>query len=112
MSLGDNILDGLSKPEPIAMEIEAWGVTVYFTPFTLAESQKIAKKHPGLAENPIGNAGGIVEALIMKLKDEHGEPVFTLEHKAKLMRRPVDEIAGVFVAINGASETVEGAEKN
>lgn len=111
MSLRDQIKANAPEVERVEVVIEKWGVTAYFKPFNLKESQRLAKKYPELADNPMGSADGIAEALVMKLEDADGNPVFTLEDKPWLMRRPVNEIIDVFTAIQTVS-SVEDHEKN
>jgi hypothetical protein len=43
---------------------------------------------------------------------EKAKKVFTLEHKPKLMRQPIGEIADLFSHVFSTAETIEDAEKN
>lgn len=66
------------------IEVPEWGENgspflIYSTPFTLAEKDKIFK---GSQESSLKV---LVDCLILKAKDEKGDPIFTLEHKRDLL---------------------------
>lgn len=66
------------------IEVPEWGedgkpFLIYSTPFTLAEKDKIFK---GSQESSLKV---LVDCLILKAKDEKGDPIFTLEHKRDLL---------------------------
>lgn len=109
--LRDKILESFHEYDRTEIEIEPWGVTAYFRPLVNLEAQKIGRKYPTFATNPMGNIEAMVDIIIMKLEDEKGDKVFTLEDKRALMNRKMSEIVSVYQAID-AVESVEDHEKN
>lgn len=72
-----------SSKEVKVIEVPEWGdenspLLIYATPMTLAEKRKLFH---GTKETDIFV---LVDLLIMKAKDQKGDPIFTLEHKRDL----------------------------
>lgn len=86
------------------------GQKLFASPITASDLQHVLKKHPNLLNGT--DLGGMVEVIIRKVEDEQGEKVFTLEHKAKLMRLPVAELTELFNGAFSGFESPEDAEKN
>ena len=105
MSLADELLTWDDARRPI----EWRGKTVYVSALTVSDLQHVLKKHPDVLSGK--DLGGMVEVIIRKVEDEKGEPVFTLEHKPKLMRQPMNEITDLFNSVFSEMETYEEAEK-
>lgn len=89
------------------IDVPEWGVTIYWTPLTLEEANKLAR-----GAEARGKPGTAADLIIMKAVDEKGEKLFTIEHKQKLEQK-VDR--NVLLRISNAmmgDASVEGAEKN
>lgn len=113
-SLASRIAAKRSSVDRKSVEVEEWGddgdpVVLYFSDVTALDIQKIERKHPGFMAKTTMPA--MVETIILKCEDEHGEPVFSVEDKPTLMREPIGVIAKLFGAIFNATP-VEDHEKN
>jgi hypothetical protein len=91
----NNILDRAKthfKNQSVKMiEVPEWGengvpLIIYSTPFTLAEKDRIYK---GTQEQSLKV---LVDCIILKAKDEKGDPLFTLEHKRDLLHSVSPEV--------------------
>lgn len=76
----------VSISEPREIIVPEWGengkpLSVFVTPLTLAEKRKLFKK----AQD--GDIGFLVDAVIMKAKDENGEPLFTVNNRVDLTHK-------------------------
>lgn len=63
------------------IEVPEWKLTVYSTPVTLAEKNRLYKK------SRESDMELLVDILLMKATDANGQKLFTLEHKATLLNR-------------------------
>lgn len=106
MSIGDSLLDWESKRFGFAWR----GEKLFSSPVTVQDLQMILKKHPNVMNGT--DLAGMVEVIIRKVEDENGERVFTLEHKPKLMRLPIGDVAELFNRVFSTVEYEEDAEKN
>jgi len=106
MSLADDLLDWDNARSSFIWR----GQKLYTSQVTVADLQQILKKHPNVLNGT--DLGGMVEIILRKVEDENGERVFTLEHKPKLMRMPVNEITDLFNNVFSGFESPEDAEKN
>jgi len=106
MSLADELLTWENNRRPIEWRDR----TVYASAITVADLQHVLKKHPDVLSGK--DLGGMVEVIIRKVEDEKGDPIFTLEHKPKLMRMQLNDISELFNAIFNEIEGPEDAEKN
>lgn len=84
MAFIDEICGG--DEELLSVEVPEWSrgdetCIVYFTPFTLADLKKIRKHAKGSDDE------AIAYTVIFKAMNKNGDPLFTLEDKAKLMRK-------------------------
>lgn len=78
--------------------VDVLGVAVFVTPLTVGEQTLITAKHPDDA------ALQMAEMLVLKCRDENGEPVFAKEDKTALKRAVAgDRLGPVIAAINGRS---------
>lgn len=64
-----------------AIEVPEWKLTIYATPVTLAEKNKLYKKS---RENDMEL---LVDVLIMKAVDEKGEKLFNIDHRLTLLNK-------------------------
>ena len=106
MSLADSLLEWDDTRRPFTWR----GQKLFAGAVTVADLQHIIKKHPNVMNGT--DLAGMVEVIIRKVENEGGEKVFTLEHKPKLMRQPIGEIADLFSHVFSTAETIEDAEKN
>jgi len=106
MSLADTLLEWSDSRKAFTWR----GQTLYAGAVTVSDLQHILKKHPNVMNGT--DLAGMVEVIIRKVEDEKGERVFTLEHKPKLMRMPVGDVADLFNQVFSGIETPEDAEKN
>lgn len=92
------------------IEVPEWGdegkpFLIYSTPFTLAEKDKIFK---GSQESSLKV---LVDCLILKAKDEKGDPLFTLEHKRDLLNSVdpdvIVRIANEMIATASVEDTIK-----
>lgn len=79
---------------------------IYVSPMTILEQRELARRYK---DDPHSY---LVGALIMKARDEKGEPVFNLEDKDTLMRRCPASLVQWMAAEISRSASVEDAEKN
>jgi hypothetical protein len=93
------------------IEVPEWGengqpFVIFSTPFTLAEKDKIFK---GSQESSMKV---LVDCLILKAKDEKGDPIFTLEHKRDLLNSVDPDVIVRIANEMIATASVEDAIKN
>lgn len=79
---------------------------IWVSPMTILEQRELARRYK---DDPHSY---LVGALIMKARDEKGDPVFTLDDKDTLMRRCPASLVQWMAAEISRSSTVEEAEKN
>lgn len=79
---------------------------IFITPMTILEQRELSRRYK---DDPHSY---LVGALIMKARDEKGDPVFTLEDKDTLMRRCPASLVQWMAAEISRTATVEEAEKN
>jgi hypothetical protein len=79
---------------------------IFVSPMTIIEQRELSRRYK---DDPHSY---LVGALIMKARDEKGEPVFTLEDKDTLMRRCPASLVQWMAAEISRSATVEEQEKN
>jgi len=84
MSVIDNMVQHFSNKDIREVVIEEWGdgenpLIIFVTPFTLAEQKKLYS----MAKDD--NMEMLAYTLILKAKDQNGEPMFTMGDKATLM---------------------------
>lgn len=96
------------------IEVPGWGekdspVKVYYGPLLAGELNRIQRKHPQFLNNASFEAQ--IDLIILKAETGQGDKLFTLEHKAGLMREEVSIISTVAAALM-SGDTVEDAEKN
>lgn len=106
MSLADSLLEWDDSRRPFTWR----GQKLFAGAVTVADLQHIIKKHPNVMNGT--DLAGMVEVIIRKVENQDGEKVFTLEHKPKLMRQPVGEIADLFNQVFNSIEAPEDSEKN
>lgn len=63
------------------IEVPEWKLTVFASPMTLAEKNRMYKKSRD------SDMELLVDILIMKATDEHGAKLFTVEHKITLLNK-------------------------
>ena len=63
------------------IEVPEWTLTIFSTPMTLAEKNRVYKKSQD------SNMDLLVDILIMKATDEAGKKLFTIEHRATLLNK-------------------------
>lgn len=79
---------------------------IWVSPMTIIEQRELARRYK---DDPHSY---LVGALIMKARDEKGDPVFTLDDKDTLMRRcPASLVQWMAGEISRAA-SIEDAEKN
>lgn len=89
-----------------SLDVPEWQMTVYFSPLTMQEAQRLVKVND--REGPL--AAG-VDTLIMKCLDAQGERLFTIADKPIFMRKADRRVIERIVnAISGESdaETIAG----
>lgn len=102
--------------EPLEIRVPEWDqdgdeFTVYSTPMTMHERQKILMGNPSDQEVS-------VNVVILKAKDKDGNPVFTKEDKQTLMRSASSSVikrisqAIINYSNQGAQDDVEELVKN
>lgn len=64
-----------------AIEVPEWKLTIYSTPVTLAEKNKLYKK------SRESDMELLVDVLIMKATDEKGEKLFNIDHRLTLLNK-------------------------
>ena len=112
--LAKQIAAKLAEREKLHVDVPEWGepdkpVRLYFDKFNIRDMSKLQRKYKDFATNPTLDA--MVDAIIAKVEDEHGEKVFTIEDRPTLMGAEVGTIAMIFSAVfNGP--TFEEHEKN
>jgi hypothetical protein len=112
--LAKRIAAKLAEREKLHVDVPEWGepgkpVRLYFDRFNIRDMSKLQRKYKDFATNPTLDA--MVDAIIAKVEDEHGENVFTIEHRPMLMGAEVGTIARIF-GIIFSGPNVEEAEKN
>lgn len=91
-------------------------VSLFATPLTAGDFEHAARrtKNPNFTQSP--TIEGMVEILIRKCRDEHGEAAFNLVDKSGMMKWKTDLIAEIFGALFGDlvvdDEAVEDHVKN
>jgi hypothetical protein len=89
----------------LTKRVEILGVAVFVAPLTVAESSRVTAMHPNDA------AQRQAEILVLKCRDEDGNPVFTKDDKPALVRDVAgDRFTPIFAVLNGASVDAQ-AEK-
>ena len=63
------------------IEVPEWKLTVYATPVTLAEKNRLYKK------SRESDMELLVDLLIMKASDANGQKLFTIDHKPTLLNK-------------------------
>lgn len=63
------------------IEVPEWKLTIYATPVTLAEKNRLYRK------SKESDMELLADVLIMKAQNEKGEKMFTIEHKATLLNK-------------------------
>lgn len=63
------------------IEVPEWKLTIFATPMTLAEKNRVYKKSQD------SNMDLLVDILIMKATDEAGKKLFTIEHRPTLLNK-------------------------
>lgn len=79
---------------------------IFITPMTILEQRELSRRYK---DDPHSY---LVGALIMKARDDKGEPVFTLDDKDTLMRRCPASLVQWMAAEISRSASVEEQEKN
>jgi len=79
---------------------------IYVSPMTVAEQRELSRRYK---DDPHSY---LIGAIIMKARDEKGEPVFTLEDRDTLMRRCPASIVQWMAAEISRVTTVEEREGN
>jgi len=70
------------------IEVPEWKMTIYSSPVTLAEKNKLYQKSKN------NDIELLVDILIMKAQDENGEKLFTIENRAALLNKADSSIIG------------------
>ncbi len=63
------------------IEVPEWKLTIYATPVTLAEKNRLYRK------SKESDMELLADVLIMKAQNDKGEKLFTIEHKATLLNK-------------------------
>jgi len=97
------------------IEVPEWGnedepMVIYSSALLAGEFNRLQKKHPDFLNNM--TIEGLVDLIIMKGQDEHGEKCFDIGDKPILMRQPVSIVSTVAGALMGEINSIEDAEKN
>lgn len=92
MKLIERVVAHYDAPGVQSVEVPEWGEegkpqVIYWRPITLQEKQRLATV--GMDE---GMVVRLVDALILKALDAEGNKLFTLEDKAKLLRKADPEV--------------------
>jgi hypothetical protein len=111
---GEQIAANRAARERHSVEVSEWGtedspLVIYYGAVTGSDIDKVQRKHKDFLTNPTMPA--MVEVLLIKSEDEHGEKIFTLEDKPTLMREPFEIITRVFGTVFNAT-SLEEQEKN
>lgn len=77
----DLVRDHFSSLGTKAIEVPEWKLTIYSTPVTLAEKNKLYKK------SRESDMELLVDVLIMKATDEKGEKLFNIDHRLTLLNK-------------------------
>jgi hypothetical protein len=77
----DRIKEHFSSLGTKKIEVPEWKLTVYATPVTLSEKNRLYRKSRD------SDMELLVDILIMKACDESGQKLFTLDHKITLLNR-------------------------
>lgn len=80
-------------------------ITLYARPLSPADVKTIRRKFPEFTTQP--EPAAMVEAILLKAKDEHGNTVFKPKHGAILNRCKTDVIGNIFEALFGDQFTAE-----
>ena len=83
-------------------------VKLFSGPLTPNDMKIIGKRHPNFMMAP--TMEGMVDLIILKARDANGQKMFTLEHRALLMRLPSSIVTGVFGELFGEQMTPETDE--
>lgn len=83
-------------------------VKLFATALTPNDLKIIARKHPNFMMQP--TMDGMIDLIINKARGADGQKVFTLEHRALLMRLPSAVTTGVFGDLFGEQLTPETEE--
>jgi hypothetical protein len=95
------------------IEVPEWGesddqpLAIYFSPFTLADKQKLAE----VGERE-GFLARLADALIMKATDAEGKKLFTIDEKRALRTKVDPDVIARVVAEMMRTPSVDDMEKN
>lgn len=81
-------------------KIGAADVVLMAQPLTPADMTQISRKHPNFTSSP--SLEGMIDLMIMKCKDSHGQLAFAKTNKSLLMRVGTDKIGEIFGELFGA----------
>jgi hypothetical protein len=103
MSVKKKLIDLLKEDlQARKTRVDVLGMAVYVTPLTLGEQMQINAKHPD------DGALRFAEMLVVKCRDENGEPVFAKDDKTALKRAiAADHLEAVIKAITGPAVSVQ-----
>lgn len=105
-------LDAMSElyAETRSFYFEPLKQTVYYTDITPLEWRKMNAKHPNWMGGSL-DPDAMIDMIIMKALDDKGEPLFSLEHKTRMLRWKGIYLAELFGQLTNV-ESAEDAEKN
>jgi len=75
-------------------------VRFFSRPLTSSDMTKISRAHPNFGASPTFE--GMVDLLILKVRDEHGEKGFDRSDKPVLMRVSTEKVGEIFAALFGS----------
>ena len=70
------------------IEVPEWKLTIYATPVTLAEKNRLYRK------SKESDMELLADVLIMKAQNDKGEKLFTIEHKPTLLNKADSNVVG------------------
>ncbi len=94
------------------VEVPEWGedgksLFVYFSPLTLQEKQRLEQ-----ARDREGRIAALADLVVLKAMDAEGKKLFTVEHKAILLRTADTDVLSRIANAIAAGPSQEDAEKN
>jgi hypothetical protein len=86
MSVLDKAVEHFDSFEVNQIDVPEWDCVVYYTPFTLAEKKKLLK----FAKSD--DIEFLIRTLILKARDEQGEPMFDVGDRVTLLNKVSDVV--------------------
>jgi len=110
MSVIDRVKDHFENQGVKKIEVAEWGeegkpLMIYSTPMSMAEKRNLFKSAKD------GDLGVMVDAIVLKAKDEKGEKIFKLDDKKTLLNNADPDVIATVATQMLNSTTPEEAEK-